>query len=160
MKRLLVAVVALTVASALRPVVGAEALGGQKHTVGHADDRALSSMILGLEEKRIAAMVSKDIVTLDALLADDLSYTHSGGTTDSKASFIALIKERGRYLGVDYSNTQVIPFPGGTTVAVRGRAQIRLEGVAPYPVLFLDVWALRDGVWKMVAWQATRIPDR
>jgi hypothetical protein len=34
--------------------------------------------------------------TLDALLADDLSYTHSGGTTDTKSSFLALIRERGR----------------------------------------------------------------
>ena len=120
--------------------------------------QSLESKILSLEAKRVEAMVKKDIATLDALLADDLTYTHSGGTTDTKASFITLIKERGRYQGVDYSNTQVIPFAGGTTVAVRGRAQIRLEGVAGYPVLFLDVWALRDGAWKMVAWQATRVP--
>lgn len=67
------------------------------------------------------------------------------------------IKERGRYLGIDYSNTQVVA-SGANTVVVRGRAQIRLEGTASYPVLFLDVWVLRDGAWKMVAWQATRIP--
>jgi ketosteroid isomerase-like protein len=135
----------------------AQANGG-KDGPAHAGDPALESRILALDTKRIAAMVTKDLATLDALLADDLTYTHSGGTTDSKASFITLIKERGRYQGVDYSNTQVIPFAGGTAVAVRGRAQIRLEGVASYPVLFLDVWAFRDGAWKMVAWQATRVP--
>jgi Domain of unknown function (DUF4440) len=142
----------------------ARAGGGQVGTGGpggqdakHAGDHALESKILGLETKRIAAMVSKDLGVLDALLADDLTYTHSGGTTDTKASFIALIKERGRYQGVDYSNTQVVPFPGGNAVAVRGRAQIRLEGVPSYAVLFLDIWALRDGAWKMVAWQATRV---
>jgi hypothetical protein len=145
MKRLLAAIAVLGVLSAVRPL----AEGG---------DKALESRILSLEAKRIEAMVKKDIPTLDALLADDLTYTHSGGTTDTKASFITLIRERGRYQGVDYSNTQVIPFNGGTAVAVRGRAQIRLEGVAGYPVLFLDVWALRDGAWKMVAWQATRVP--
>ncbi len=145
MKRLLAAVVALGVVSGVRPLA-------------EVGDKSLENRILSLEARRIEAMVKKDIATLDALLADDLTYTHSGGTTDTKASFITLIKERGRYQGVDYSNTQVIPFAGGTTVAVRGRAQIRLEGVAGYPVLFLDVWALRDGAWKMVAWQATRIP--
>ena len=149
MKRLLAMVVVLAVVSGVRPLAQAGA---------HSHEQALESTILSLEAKRIEAMVKKDISTLDALLADDLTYTHSGGTTDTKASFITLIKERGRYQGVDYSNTQVIPFPGGTTVAVRGRAQIRLEGVAGYPVLFLDVWALRDGAWKMVAWQATRVP--
>ena len=145
MKRLLIAVVALGVVSGVRPLA-------------ESGDKSLESKILSLEAKRIDAMVKKDIAALDALLADDLTYTHSGGTTDTKASFITLIRERGRYQGVDYSNTQVIPFNGGTAVAVRGRAQIRLEGVAGYPVLFLDVWALRDGAWKMVAWQATRVP--
>ena len=42
-------------------------------------------------------------------------------------------------------------------------AQIRLirEGgeKVSYPVLFLDVYAQRDGRWQMVAWQATRIPE-
>jgi len=69
-----------------------------------------------------------------------------------------LIKERGRYLGVDYSGTQVVPL-NGNTVVVRGRALIRLEETPSYTVLFLDVWALRDGAWKMVAWQATRIAE-
>jgi hypothetical protein len=121
----------------------------------------LSSMILDLEARRIAAMVSKDLAALGALLADDLSYTHSSGATDTKARFLALIGEgeaRHNYAGVDYSNTEVIPMPGGSTVVVRGRAQIRLEGIASYLVLFLNVWALRDGAWKMVAWQATRVP--
>jgi hypothetical protein len=121
-------------------------------------DASLEQKILTLEAKRIAAMVKKDIPTLDALLGDDLSYTHSGGTMDTKASFITLIKERGRYLGVDYSGTQVIPL-NGNTVVVRGRALIRLEDTPSYTVLFIDVWALRDGAWKMVAWQATRIAE-
>jgi ketosteroid isomerase-like protein len=155
MKRILFAVAALALLCGLRPIAQTSAGRDAAH---HGGDKALESKILSLEAKRIAAMVNKDITALDALLAEDLTYTHSGGTTDTKASFITLIKERGRYQGVDYSNTQVIPFAGGNTVAVRGRAQIRLEGVAGYPVLFLDVWTRRDGEWKMVAWQATRVP--
>lgn len=155
MKRFLVSVAMAGLMSA--GLVRAQA-GAESDHAGHGGDKSLESRILSLEAKRIEAMVKKDIAALDALLADDLTYTHSGGTTDTKASFITLIRERGRYQGVDYSNTQVIPFAGGTAVAVRGRAQIRLEGVAGYPVLFLDVWALRDGAWKMVAWQATRVP--
>ena len=124
--------------------------------VAQASTAGLEKKILELEKQRIAAMVKKDIPTLDALLADDMSYTHSGGTTDTKASFIKLIKERGRYLGVDYSNTQVIA-SGANAVIVRGIAQIRLENTPAYPVIFVDVWVLRNGAWKMVAWQATRV---
>jgi ketosteroid isomerase-like protein len=139
----------LAVALALS-VVSSGRVGAQAGSAG------LEKKILALEQQRIAAMVKKDIATLDKLLADDMSYTHSGGTTDTKASFIKLIKERGRYLGVDYSNTQVIT-SGTNAVIVRGIAQIRLENTPAYPVIFVDMWVLRDGAWKMVAWQATRV---
>lgn len=132
-----------------------------RDTAMDSDERTLANTVLGLEATRISAMVNKDLTTLDTLLADDLSYTHSGGATDTKASFLASIRDRREkynYLGVDYSTTDVIPIPGGQAVIVRGRAEIRLESTASYPVLFLNVWALRDGAWKMVAWQATRIP--
>jgi ketosteroid isomerase-like protein len=159
MKHFLVALAWLSVLPALHASAQINAAGKTEKSAAaiHAASGGLEKEILDLERKRIAAMVSKDVAALDALLADDLSYTHSGGTTDTKSSFITLIKERGRYLGVDYSDTQVIPW-GDNTVVVRGRAQIRLEGTPSYPVLFLDVWALRNGSWKMVAWQATRIP--
>ena len=124
--------------------------------LGQTNGAGLEKKILDLEKQRIAAMVKKDVATLDALLADDMSYTHSGGTTDTKATFIKLIKERGRYLGVDYSNTQVIT-SGANAVIVRGIAQIRLENTPAYPVIFVDAWVLRNGAWKMVAWQATRV---
>lgn len=119
--------------------------------------------ILELEATRIAAMTRQDLATLESLLADDLTYTHSRGETDSKASFLELIRNpgaHGRYLSVELSNTQVTPL--GDAAIVRGRAQITLERPAgqpalSYPVLFLDVWERRQGRWRLVAWQATRV---
>jgi hypothetical protein len=126
-------------------------------------DIELQQEILSLERKRVAAMVDRDLATLDSILADDLSYTHSGGRTDTKASFIKLIADPTHgYLGVDYSEEEVRPC-GRDGALVRGRAQIRLvrEGgeKISYPVLFLDVFAHRDNRWQLVAWQATRIPE-
>jgi hypothetical protein len=124
---------------------------------------ALQREILNLELKRVAAMVDRDLALLESILADDLTYTHSGGRTDTKASFIKLIADPTHsYLGVDYSQEEVVPCSPDAAL-VRGRAQIRLlraggEKVS-YPVLFLDVYAQRDGRWQMVAWQATRIPE-
>ena len=118
--------------------------------------------ILALEELRIQAMVRRDLRALDSLLAEDLSYTHSGGRTDDKNSFLAMIESpETTYLGVDYSDTEVLPLL--ESVLVRGRAQIRLERAGgerlSYPVWFLDIYARRNGHWQMVAWQATRIPE-
>ena len=118
--------------------------------------------ILALEQRRIAAMVAQDMATLDALLAGDLSYSHSNGTTDTKASFMELVRnpgDHGRYLGVDYHTSEAVAL--GDAVIVRGVAQITLEGTGgkpnrSYPVLFLDVWERRGGTWQLVAWQATR----
>jgi hypothetical protein len=46
--------------------------------------------ILRVEGKRIDAMVALDLAALDPILADDLSYSHSSGRTDTKASFLEL----------------------------------------------------------------------
>jgi ketosteroid isomerase-like protein len=126
------------------------------------DPDTVARQIRTLEAKRIAAMCGQDLTTLAAMLADDLTYTHSRGETDTKSSFLELIRnpgDHGRYLGVEFSDEQVVPL--GDAVVVRGRAQITLErpaGQPPlsYPVLFLDVWEQREGTWRLVAWQATR----
>ena len=125
----------------------------------------LAQEILVLESRRIAAMVGQDMTTLDTMLADDLSYTHSNGTTDTKASFMELVRnpgDHGRYLGVDYRQEAAVAL--GDAAIVRGIAQITLEGTGgkpdrSYPVLFLDVWERRGGAWRLVAWQATRLKE-
>jgi hypothetical protein len=122
---------------------------------------ALREEALMLERKRADAMVQGDIATLAGLLADDLSYTHSDGRTDTKESFLGLVAAPAlRYLGIDYSNQEVIDC--GEAVVIRGMARMNLlrdpGGRQDYRVLFLDVWARRDGRWQTVAWQATRVP--
>jgi hypothetical protein len=130
----------------------------------HQADAALRQEILDVEARRVAAMVQRDLASLDSILADDLTYTHSGGMIDDKASFLALIDDtETSYLGVDfYPGVEVIPCGEGA-VLVRGKAQIRLEratGEKPsYPVWFVDVFAKRDGQWRLIAWQATRAPE-
>jgi hypothetical protein len=128
-----------------------------------AASAALRDEILQLERRRVQAMVEKDLDTLAEILADDLSYTHSGGRTDTKASFLALIAnpEQG-YDGVDYRDEEVIEC-GVEGAVVRGIAQIRLwrpggEKIS-YPVLFVNVFARRAGRWQNVAWQATRAKE-
>ena len=122
---------------------------------------ALREEVLMLERRRADSMVREDIGALASLLADDLSYTHSDGRRDTKESFLGLVAAPAmRYLGVDYSNQEVVDC--GDAVVVRGTARIRLlrEPGEPldYLVLFLDIWARRDGRWQTVGWQATRVP--
>ena len=48
--------------------------------------------ILALEDKRYAAMCSGDFAALEAMLHDELLYTHSSGLTDTKATWLASLR--------------------------------------------------------------------
>ena len=50
-----------------------------------------AQMIIDLDRKRMLAMAEKDIATLNAVLADDLIYTHSSARLDTKQSLIGNI---------------------------------------------------------------------
>ena len=117
---------------------------------------SVEQAILSLETTRIAAMVRRDIPALAPLLADDLSYSHSSGRTDTKESFLELVRS-GHYLDVDFPDREVVPC--GDAAIVRGRAQMRVNhdgAELSYPILFMEVYARRNGAWQLVAWQATR----
>ena len=87
MRRILFIALLLSLGSSVHPLTQTNGRGGGgKSAAAPPAEPSLPQKILDLETKRIAAMVAKDIPALDALLADDLSYTHSGGTTDTKAS--------------------------------------------------------------------------
>ena len=48
--------------------------------------------IIDLDKKRMTAMAQKDIATLNALLSDDLVYTHSSARLDTKQSLIGAME--------------------------------------------------------------------
>src|SRR5256885_13815893 len=48
--------------------------------------------ILALEDKRYTAMCGGDFAALEAMLHDELLYTHSSGLTDTKASWLASLR--------------------------------------------------------------------
>src|SRR5438045_3449036 len=48
--------------------------------------------ILALEDKRYAAMCDGDFAALEAMLHDELLYTHSSGLTDTKATWLASLR--------------------------------------------------------------------
>jgi len=44
--------------------------------------------VIDLDKKRMQAMATKDVATLESLIADDLIYTHSSARLDTKRSLI------------------------------------------------------------------------
>ena len=115
--------------------------------------------ILALEDKRFAAMTG-DLAALEALLHDDLLYTHSSGLTDTKASWLASMRSgKTKYKSGAWSERKV-RFAGDTAF-VTGRAQIEAEvNGAPRTLrlVFLNAWTKTPKGWKFIAWQSTPQP--
>lgn len=116
--------------------------------------------IIDLDRKRMQAMAAKDIATLEALLADDLIYTHSSARLDTKKSLIGGMTSGSTvYTSVEPSEVKAQDL--GDTVVLTGIAQIKVvSGGTPnaFGVRFTDVYTRRGGSWQMVTWQSTRLP--
>lgn len=117
--------------------------------------------IIDLDRKRMDAMCKKDIVTLQALLADDLVYTHSSARLDTKQSLIGGM-ESGTTVYMAIETSDVKAQDCGEAVVLTGVARIRVQSKGnpiQFGVRFTDIYANKGGQWQMVAWQSTRLPD-
>ncbi len=117
--------------------------------------------IIELDRKRMHAMAEKDIATLNALLADDLVYTHSSARLDTKQSLIGNMESGATvYNSVEPSDVKAQDL--GSAVVLTGIARIRVtSGGNPnaFAVRFTDVYANKGGKWQMVTWQSTRLAE-
>ena len=116
--------------------------------------------MLALEDRRFAAMVAKDTATLAELFADELSYTHSNASVDTKATFLAAIEARRfDYRSITCSDRTSVVI--GDTALVTGRAQIEVGAGGRDVHLdarFTVTYVRRDGRWQFLAWQSTSVP--
>ena len=77
--------------------------------------------VVDLDRKRMQAMAKKDVATLEAVLADDLVYTHSSARLDTKRSLIdAMVSGATVYTGVEPSDVKAQDL--GDTVVLTGIA--------------------------------------
>jgi ketosteroid isomerase-like protein len=117
--------------------------------------------ILELEERRCAAIVAKDTATLSELLADEMVYTHSSGTLDTKTSFLKALEARTLdYRGLERSDVEAVRL--GDTALVTGRCEIHVvsgERELRLNVRFSAVWAHVEAGWRFLCWQSTSIRD-
>ena len=106
------------------------------------------------------AMISGDKKELDRLVAEDLSYGHSGGKVENKDEFIdAIVSGKSDFLTIDLNeqHIQVV----GNTVVVRHKLQATThdQGKEPATVnlAVLLIWKSYYGKWKLLARQAVKI---
>jgi len=88
-----------------------------------------AAAILGLEDRRFAAMTANDLATLDGLIADDLRFVHSNGVVEDKAEFLRKLRagER-RYLAYRAISREVRQEGGFSFVFGEADAEIERPG--------------------------------
>ncbi|MES2300697.1 MAG: nuclear transport factor 2 family protein [Pseudomonadota bacterium] len=114
------------------------------------------AMALELEDRRFAAMEANDIAELEAVLADDLHYTHANGMVEDKAEVIRRIASGERaYSRVRMIERTASQQPG--FVIVFGKVAMEVTRATGLLVTQLDYTAVyRDHDPRLYAWQATK----
>ena len=110
--------------------------------------------------ERFQAMINRDSVKLDALLADDLTYIHSNGILENKkehlrnimsGKIIYLIMDIKEQSSKHYNETDII----NGIVEVTGK----LNGTEFKLMLrYTEVYKRNKNKWQLVNWQSTKIP--
>jgi len=123
-----------------------------------AQSPAPEQAVRQVEDRRIKAMIDDDFATLETVLADDLTYGHSSGVVDTKASYLETLRSgKTKYLTFDRAPSVVRVY--GDTAIITGTATLSLRGqAAPFTLRYTLAYVMREGQWRMVAWQSTRLP--
>lgn len=112
-----------------------------------------------MQQRRFEAMVRAELPALKLLLAEDLTYTHTNGKTDSKASFLSMIESGSlKYEAIEMTSSNVRMY--GNTGVITGRVMMRVlyYGMSmPLAISFIEVQFKSEGRWQLVAWQSTRL---
>jgi uncharacterized protein (TIGR02246 family) len=123
-------------------------------------DTPTDSQIQDLEERRYAAMVGPDLEVLDELLSDDVVYTHSNASVDSKASYLEILRTGTLvYHSLDHTTEAVVTRPGVAIVSGTMSGSIRMNGAEKtLNSRVAAVWVAEDGRWRLAAFQPTPMP--
>ena len=109
-------------------------------------------------EKLRVAMIDPTPTALSALVADDLSYGHSGGRVDTKDSFIGdLVNSKSDFVSIAITD-QTIKVVGHTAIVRHTLTADTNDSGKPgkVQIKILGVWQQQGGSWKLLARQAVR----
>lgn len=110
-------------------------------------------------ERLRLAMIDPTQAALAQLVADDLSYGHSGGKVDTRDSFIGdLVNGKSDFVTIAISD-QTIKVVGNTAIVRHTLTADTNDSGKPgkVQIKILGVWQQQGGSWKLLARQAVRV---
>lgn len=120
------------------------------------EDAAVTQAIEALGK----AMLAADRTALEGLVADRLSYGHSGGVIESKAQFVEVIADKKTvYKSITLSEPSVVVVGSNAIARHIFSAETESGGKASSArVGVMQVWIKEGSGWKLLARQAFRLP--
>jgi ketosteroid isomerase-like protein len=122
-------------------------------------DKSAEDAVKQADQQVADAVMKNDLATLERILGDDLTYSHSTGRVETKAQFIGVLKSgEMKYESVQMRDASVRLY--GNTAILTGSPMMKTnyKGQASTADLkVLRVYMKRGGVWKLVAHQSTRL---
>ena len=142
----------------LLAIVAITLLASCATSMSAADDAA--AVAVAAEKLRVA-MIDPTRENLGAMVAEDLSYGHSGGKVDTKASFIAdLLDGKSHFVTIVITDQTIKVIDGGVAIVRHTLSADTNDSGKPGKVTIkvLGVWQKQGRQWKLVARQAIRPP--
>lgn len=116
--------------------------------------------VLAAQDRRFSLTAGGDLDELGQMLTDDMNYTHSTSTVDTKADFIGSLRSgRVRYISIEPEERSVRIY--GHSAVVQGIAHVLVkveERDVDVRLRFTELYVEKDGTWKMALWHSTRVP--
>jgi hypothetical protein len=126
---------------------------GNARVARAADDAAA---VTAAVEKLRVLMVDPDKAKLEALVVNDLSYGHSSGKVDTKASFVGdLVSGASDFTSVEQTDQTVKIVGSAAIVRHIFTGDMGAKGTVTLKVL--QVWLKQGGKWKLLARQAVKV---
>jgi len=118
---------------------------------------AVKDAVLKAESAWKEAVLNADRPALEKLVADDLSYTHSSGKTQSKEQFITEATGGAlHYKAIDFETALVRQY--GNTVVITHPTTITTTETGTSHLYICEVWAKLQGRWQLASRLATKLP--
>lgn len=114
--------------------------------------------VAAAEKQWQQAVLSSDRSTLMSLMADDITYTHSNATTQTRQEFIeSVVSGSTKYQTIDFKTTQMRQY-GHAVISIHDTLIVTAQTGSSH-LYITHVWSERNGRWQMVSRQATKIPE-
>ena len=148
----------MTITRRRRAVAGVLALGASvllsssPSSAQSTDTAAVAEAVAALTK----AMLAADKAQLDTLVADQLSYGHSGGVIQTKAEFVDVIASKKTVYKSIVLSDQTVAVAGNDAIVRHAWASESESGgkSSVSKIGILQVWQKQGASWKLLARQA------